>query len=721
MVFNESIDLDPGLLKDFAMRAARSAASPDITESIRRLHLARVFQERAGTPQTVIEIGDALTSEIGLWHRASEESGAPFVRQAKRRHEWFSWADQDKLEPKLTKWRVALVGESVARGYIYDPHFNPASVLQQMLRLHLGTNEVDVVDLAKSNLMMPELKTLVGQCLALNPDVVVIFAGNNWRAQIADTDIPYVEALLREYGVPGLKSFIDARHTQDVVRLVSQMNSLLQPRNIKLIWVIPDFNLADWSDPVSPAPLLPGDGNKQWRRLNETAARVLSDGDFAAAENVAEEMVEIDGATNAMPLRILAQCSRAEGDASVTRRYLEMARDADAWNPAFSYSPRITSVTQKVLREAASLHHDSVIDLPEILGKHLKSSVPDRRMFLDYAHLTAEGINLAMAAVASKTIDLLVGKTISQEALQEKADLPPPTIEGKASLLAAVHNAHFNQSYEIVRYWCGRALEFWPESAEIMKRFIDSQTRRAPALACRSTIELFGLDRLGVLGYLTRGGKKRLDPVLGDAILHSLRERGIEIGPQLTKLRSKEHSIKTGPKELSDFYYNSVLSGRSQDSWTTRSFPNNYGSHAMYASAFSRTSNFVFFGEKGQPVHLKLTCRVPAPLAPDSVIAIDVNGHSVAQMPATGAWQNLEAIVPGQFILEGMNEVAIVWPEGDRESKVLLDKAADALVARRLPYFHEVFGEVHSLTARDPSWTPSAAHAVTHQAEMVSS
>jgi hypothetical protein len=139
----------------------------------------------------------------------------------------------------------------------------------------------------------------------------------------------------------------------------------------------------------------------------------------------------------------------------------------------------------------------------------------------------------------------------------------------------------------------------------------------------------------------------------------------------------------------------------------------------MYASAFSRISNFVFFGEKGQPVRLKLTCRVPSPSA-NSVVAIEVNGHSVAQESATGAWQNLEATVPGQFVLEGMNEIAIVWPDGDRDSKVLLEKAAEALVARRLPYFHEIFAEIHSLTASDPSWAAGAAHAATHEAELVS-
>ena len=52
-------------------------------------------------------------------------------------------------------------------------------------------------------------RSMVGQCLALRPDVIVIFAGNNWRTQLTDRDIPYVDSLLRKEGVPGMKSFLD--------------------------------------------------------------------------------------------------------------------------------------------------------------------------------------------------------------------------------------------------------------------------------------------------------------------------------------------------------------------------------------------------------------------------------------------------------------------------------------------------------------------------------
>ena len=47
-----------------------------------------------------------------------------------------------------------------------------------------------------------------------------------------------------------------------------------------------------------------------------------------------------------------------------------------------------------------------------------------------------------------------------------------------------------------------RALQFWPECAEIMLRVVDFETRRVPIMASKSAIELFELDKLGTLRYL---------------------------------------------------------------------------------------------------------------------------------------------------------------------------------------------------------------------------
>jgi hypothetical protein len=702
VVFHEAMDRQHDLLvlKAFATRAAEFSTSPQETQVICNLHLTGILKEQPYVGISRVEVGNENTLQVGIWKKKSGTKDAPFVRRTDC--DWFDWANKETIEPKRAKRRVVLVGESVARGYLYDPEFTPASALEGMLRSHLGTAEIDVVDLARSSLTMQPLKTLIGQSLALLPDVIVIFAGNNWHFHLNDSHIPYVDSLLRKDGVPGMKSFIDGCAERAVTQLITETNTLLQGPKITVIWVVPEFNLDDWKDPVSNAPLLSGQYNKQWRDLDGRASRAFGESDFILAEKFAREMVELDGGTNAVPLRVLAECCRLNADLQGTRRYLEMCRDAEGWDPSFMYSPRTSSSIQKALRGAASVAKNVVVDLPDLFDRFLNGGLPNRRLFLDYCHLTAEGINVAMAAVASKVLMALAGRAVPIEDLQSKSFSPSREVEGKASFLAAVHNAHYYQSYDLAHYWCARALEFWPESAEVMARFVDFQTRGVFTLACKSAIELSGARELDTLRYLMRGGRKRVDIVLSDAIIKCLSTIGTDIRNDVSMLRSKEHSIKSGPKELTDFYYSSAMLGPLERIWTSKSFSTNRGSHCIYASAFWETSKFIFFSEKEQPVGLRLTFRVPDLSGSGEMLAIKVNGHLVAQAPAGESWQTLEMFVLGDNVVDGKNEIVITWPNQDERSQVTLDRAADALLARRLPRFYRVFGEIHSLLAFDP-------------------
>jgi hypothetical protein len=59
------------------------------------------------------------------------------------------WARCERISSKSNRTRIVLLGESVARGHLYDPHYNCARALQQALSKSFG-DEVEVVDLARS-------------------------------------------------------------------------------------------------------------------------------------------------------------------------------------------------------------------------------------------------------------------------------------------------------------------------------------------------------------------------------------------------------------------------------------------------------------------------------------------------------------------------------------------------------------------------------------------
>jgi hypothetical protein len=60
-------------------------------------------------------------------------------------------------------------------------------------------------------------------------------------------------------------------------------------------------------------------------------------------------------------------------------------------------------------------------------------------------------------------------------------------------------------------------------------------------------------------------------------------------------------------------------------------------------------------------------------------------------------------LIDGNFVVDGTNEIVISWPDEVASSGIQLGRAADALGARRLPYFYRVYGEIHALSVFDPS------------------
>jgi hypothetical protein len=177
---------------------------------------------------------------------------------------------------------------------------------------------------------------------------------------------------------------------------------------------------------------------------------------------------------------------------------------------------------------------------------------------------------------------------------------------------------------------------------------------------------------------------------------------------EISNLRINQHSPRTGPKDLTDWYYSSGIPDPSERAWTSRSFPNNRGSHSIYASAFWETSKFVFIGEKGRPIGLRFTYRVPTSSLTDGAVEINVNGFRVARTPADQTWQTLETIIEGNNVVDGTNEIIITWPDDENASEVQLRRAADALGARRLPYFYRVYGEIYAVSVFDPSGVSDA-------------
>lgn len=718
------METSPELLKDFADRLARVAVTPDGRLANRMLRMAGLM---AQPPTPAPE--QSLTDNIGNRHRRPEADAGPpsplrvgiwegkeqggrtyFARRMDKSGEWSLWANVGRIDPKGARRRVVLVGESVARGYLYDPQFTVAKALEMILWSRMGKEAVEVIDLARTNLGY-EVKELAKSALLLEPDVVIIFAGNNLNAPFVPTDyeVPVLDTIIRKEGIAGLKRTVEDRLAHALRQLVEEVAAAYAARGVPLVWMVPEFNLNDWREPVANAPYLPEGVNEEWLMHREAAHAALRGGDFDAAARSAEKLVRLDRGVSAEGLYILAECSQREGALDEARDYLERARDSFIWDTSRSTSPRLYSVTRRVLREEVAKFGNELVDVPELFKEYLKGGLPDRRLFLDYCHLTAEGIRVAMAAAASRVLRLLRAGDVAWPALVDERVGPSPEVEAEASFLAAVHNAHWWQSYDLVHYYCLRAVRLSPAIAQVMTHFIDLQTRRAPMLMCRSAEQLARQASPLIQHYLLRHNNQQLDVELLEAVVSSMREAGVDAAGTLAQLRREEHSVTRGDVNLLDYYYGSAALQPQEVTWVqpgaavqARSRRNHY------YKAYSPASRFIFIGEAQAPVRLRITCRLPQLEFPEGTITVEVNTTAVGELTISRDWGTWDIDVGLDAMRDGVNEVVIRWPMPAFPGEKPLEAVVHSLTDQVLPEYFCSFGEIHSFVASDARPTGAA-------------
>lgn len=688
-------------LKSFCSRVARAATSDDGAEAIRLLQLTGLmgYVDGVGRAPAPEPEDPEDSASVGIWERKEEGDDVYYARRLDMIEDWNYWANVGRIEKSTDKLRVAYLGESVARGFLYDPQYTPAEVLEKMLESRLGEGRVDVVDLARTNLGL-EIRELALQALQLEPDVAVVFAGNNWNFPfpLKPEEMAPMDSVLRQEGLIGAQRFIEQRLANTVEGVLRDVSSRYRERGVPLIWMVPEFNLDDWRDPLSNAPQIDSASHREWLEERRQAEEAMEAGDFERAEKHAERMVELDDELTCTGLYILAECRRQRGDTEGQRRCLETARDALPWVPSRTTSPRTPAAARETVHRVAAELGDPVLDVPELFHDYLDGAIPGRRLFIDYCHLTSEGILVTMAAAANSVLAALGEEAPPWRELYDAELIPAPEVEAEASFLAAVHNAHWFQSFELVRHYCHRAVGYWPGIAEIMTRFIDIQTRSTPMLMCREAEEISDLGSPLIQHYLLRYNNQQLDELLIDALVDALASVDVDARPKLSDLRRSEHSIAERPTDLLAYYYNSSAQQPQEVRWAVPRRAKLPRPESDFYKAYWLVSGFKFVGEAGLPARLELTCRLPSYSASPGAVILEVNGVEQGRLEAEHDWRTWEIHLPGDAVVEGINNIALRWPIPDFPGESELEKAVEGLVGGVYPEFYSSCGEIHTFT-----------------------
>lgn len=612
--------------------------------------------------------------------------------------------------------RVAFFGESVAAGYLYAPHVTPAQVLEAQLGAVAGAGQFEVVDLARTNETLAGLATTVRQSLQIQPDMLVLFAGNNWN--LLETPemsayAPTVTARRRferalaqgEGGLGGPIHLAEAALRAKAGEALGTVGALARAVGIPVVVVVPEVNLADWEN-RQPVAWLPGDGTPRWHRLYAEALRTLADHRHERAAALAREMSELDGGTCPTPFRLSGRAALAAGrvDEAAAAFRAEVAATHYA-SACFLPAPQASSRVRALLFEESARHGFFTVDLPAVFAAHTGSPLPGRRLFLDYCHLTFEGIRVAMAAVASRVLSLsglVEREPEGREIAVLDIPLPSPEVEATALFGAALHGAHrlltTGDKGALLEPWCEAALAADPGIESALLDVIAARSAPAPAVLTAAQQRNFASPyRLS----LQHGwAYDHVDAQALAAIFATLARRGRPVPDKIERQLIEGRGIRPEGTELAKppfFYLWEPLERVFPEVMEFEDLPR----HAYLRSPWPETGFALITGATAD-VGIELTLRLPAigPGGRQGSVVVAVNGAAVGVVEAGERWQKTAVRLPRYRLWPGLNRLTLRWPELPPAGDAALAEITRRLELGRAADLHPIFGEVFSVVAR---------------------
>lgn len=298
------------------------------------------------------------------------------------------------IPEKGEKKRVLFLGESVARGYFYDPFYNPCKELNDLFQTN-GKDGYEVIDLARTDLNYNMLIQLIEEAKQLEPDAVVIFGGNNWDCSELWTRKPLeVAERLKNGGMKTVLDYFNQSLMEQVKNLYSCLNELYIKHEIPVVFVIPEFNLLDWEDTDMGLPWDADTNHAEWLNHMERLQKLFQENNYEQVIREALEHSDLDKKLSTRELNLLAKAYRASGNREEEQNCKKRAKDIAILYPKIS-TPRTVTVVQEALRkEAENCRSLVIVDSGKIFRR--ESKYINREFFMDYCHLTMHGIQLVM-------------------------------------------------------------------------------------------------------------------------------------------------------------------------------------------------------------------------------------------------------------------------------------------------------------------------------------
>jgi len=407
-------------------------------------------------------------------------------------------------------------------------------------------------------------------------------------------------------------------------------------------------------------------------------------------------MLVIDIGCLANGYEILARCRLASRDYASARNFLELAKDASHALP-INLAPRCYSVVQEIMRREAYRHGIHLVDLPRIFAHQYKDELPGRCLFLDYCHLTSEGVRLAMDAAARELFS--AWKMSNKGSIEEwpstsvQAD---KKLEAHAHFMAAVHNARCGQSYEIIRYHCEAALKYMPEIADTMKLYLEAHLQPFPLLMAQAFWKMCEYSRRAIAQTVRSTSRKEdISLSLVNAVSDALEPFYTGIKGQMDNMLRRAFELGKSSKDILLKPFCNVAVYRPERDWE-------YRTTCFYS--YSRCTSINIAADKESVVRIDFTFRVPQAELSRGPVRVFIRENAIYTAEVLANWQKCTFFVPGTLICDAPTELVIEWPEPSwtkeqRIEGVVSNMVRGPIAGAFFPDVLAVFGEIQSLIA----------------------
>ncbi len=398
---------------------------------------------------------------IGTWHPEKQDNEIVFVR--KEQPDSMFWETsrniiKQKKESGI-QGRVCMIGESAAAGMFFTPHFSPSIALSNHL-YNFDKGQWDVIDLTRNSINSLMVTATTDACLQLNPDFIVIFAGNNWFSNIHfESNSPISKRLdysktLSTVGPVGLTKAYRNKLEEHTYSILKKLEKISKKSNAKIIFVIPASNYAQWEHRC-PMPWLGEGKTTKWYELYRLASKALDTKNYDEALTLGLQMIALDNGVIATSNHVVANSLIALERFEEAYSYCVAAIDYSNTYDQVTSLPGTPSFVKNIITDygANNQTNFTIIDVESIFKDYLGRKILDNTLFIDYCHMTPEGFNVAMAPVA-KTILSYRKSTIEENAISWKDivkvankdfnDINPFSFS-IAYFYIALYNIHLNQ------------------------------------------------------------------------------------------------------------------------------------------------------------------------------------------------------------------------------------------------------------------------------------